>query len=176
MIFGVFLWKKANFYGLETCCSRRLKDSTFKWWKLHLCLLFFVGDMAFFLTGIIKRQNAMEIFNKEQSMERIFDVKVLALGWLSINTTSDLVRSHVHAPTVNNATTKSCYFILKSLLIFRRSADFKLRQSLAQSLILSRINYCNPLLSDAPHYLPISYRRFKMKLFILFMVKWMKMM
>ena len=56
-------------------------------------------------------------------------------------------RSHV------NATTQSCYSILKSSRIFRRSADFKLRRSLAQSLILSRINYCNTILSDAPKYL-----------------------
>jgi len=41
---------------------------------------------------------------------------------------------------------------LKSLRIFKRSADFDLRKSLAQLLILSRINYGNVLLSGAPHY------------------------
>ena len=51
------------------------------------------------------------------------------------------------------ATTKSCYSILKSLRMFKLSADFKLRRSLAHSLILSRINYCNAILSDAPTYL-----------------------
>ena len=47
----------------------------------YISVYFFcVGDIAFFLTGIIKRQNAMvEIFNKEQSMEWMFDVKVLGM-------------------------------------------------------------------------------------------------
>ena len=115
-------------------------------WKIQLSngenyisvYFFFVGDMAFFLTGIIKRQNAMvEIFNKEQSMERIFDVKVLGM---TFNQNNIWPGEKSRQCTVNNATTKSCYSILKSLRIFRRSADFKLRRSLAKSLVQSRIN------------------------------------
>ena len=45
---------------------------------------------------------------------------------------------------------KKLLFNTKSLRIFERSADFKPSRSLAHSLILSRINYCNALLSDAP--------------------------
>ena len=89
-------------------------------------------------------ENAMvEIFNKNQPMERIFDVKVLGMTF----------NQHLTWRNLINATTKSCYSILKFLRIFKRSADFKLRRSLAQSLVLSRINYCNALLSDAPMYL-----------------------
>ena len=92
------------------------------------------------------------------------------LGWLSINTWPG--ECHV------NATTQSCYSILKSLRIFRRSVDFKLRRSLAQSLILSRINYCNAILSDAPQYLLNKLQKIQnAAAAVLFMVdKWMKMM
>lgn len=89
-------------------------------------------------------QNTMvEIFNNDQPIERIGDVKVLGMRFNQHLTW----RNHI------NATTQSCYFTLKSLRLFRRPADFKLRRSLAQSLILSRINYCNVLFSDAPQYL-----------------------
>ena len=85
----------------------------------------------------------VEIFNHDQPIERISDVKVLGVKFNQHLTW----RNHI------NATTQSCYSTLKSLRIFRRSADFKLRRSLAQSLILSRVNYCNVLFSDAPQYL-----------------------
>ena len=114
----------------------------------NLCLNAKKTKVILFSTSQMSRkhnlQNAMvEICNKEQPMERIVEVKVLGMTFNQHLTW----RSHV------NATTQSCYFILKSLRIFRRSADFKLRRSLAQSLILSRINYCNAVLSDAPQYL-----------------------
>ena len=101
-----------------------------------------------FSTSQMSRRHNLEkamvdIFNKNQPMERIFDVQVLGMTFNQHLTW----RNHI------NATTKSCYSILKSLRIFKRSADFKLRRSLAHSLILSRINYCNALLSDAPMYL-----------------------
>ena len=78
-------------------------------------------------------QNVMvEIFNKEQPMEQIFDVKV-----------HELTR----------------------------------RRSLAHSLILSRINYCNVLLSDAPQYPLKKLQKIQTRLPVLFMVdKWMEMM
>ena len=85
----------------------------------------------------------LEILNKEQSMERIFDVKVLGM------TFNQHLKWRNHVITVK----QSCYTILKSQRIFRRSTNFKVRWSLAQSLILSRINYCNVLLTDAPQYL-----------------------
>ena len=114
----------------------------------NLCLNAKKTKVILFSTSQMSRihnlENAMvELFNKEQPMDRIYDVKVLGMT-LNQHLTW---RNHI------NATTQSCYSTLKSLRIFRRSADFKLRRSLAQSLILSRINYCNVLLSDAPQYL-----------------------
>ena len=94
-----------------------------------------------------KRHNlentVVEIRNNGEPIERIADMKVLGVRFNQHLTW----RNHI------NATTQSCYLTLKSLRCFRRSADFKLRRSLAQSLIISRINYCNVLFSDAPQYL-----------------------
>ena len=94
-----------------------------------------------------KRHNlestVVEIRNNGEPIERIADMKVLGVRFNQHLTW----RNHI------NATTQSCYLTLKSLRRFRRSADFKLRRSLAQSLIISRINYCNVLFSDAPQYL-----------------------
>ena len=114
----------------------------------NLCLNAQKTKVILFSTSQMSRrynlQIAMvEIFNKDQPIERIFDVKVLGMTFDQHLTW----RKHI------NATTQSCYSTLKSLRIFRRSADFKLRRSLAQSLILSKINYCNALLSDAPQFL-----------------------
>ena len=94
-----------------------------------------------------KRHNlestVVEIRNNGEPIERIADMKVLGVRFNQHLTW----RNHI------NATTQSCYLTLKSLRRFRRSADFKLRRSLAQSLIISRINYCNVFFSDAPQYL-----------------------
>ena len=114
----------------------------------NLCLNAKKTKVILFSTSQMSRrhslQNAIvEIFNKEQPIERIFEVKVLGMTFNEHLTW----RNHI------NAITQNCYSTLKSLRIFKRSADFKLRRSLAQSLILSRINYCNVLLSDAPQYL-----------------------
>ena len=104
-------------------------------------------------------ENAMmELFNKEQPMERIYDVKVLGMTFNQHLTW----RNHI------NTTTQSCYSTLKSLRIFRRSADFKLRRSLAQSFILSRINYCKDIIATSsfqmlPSTFLKSYRRFKIQ-------------
>ena len=82
-----------------------------------------------------KRHNlestVVEIRNNGEPIERIADMKVLGVRFNQHLTW----RNHI------NATTQSCYLTLKPLRRFRRSADFKLRRSLAQSLIISRINY-----------------------------------
>ena len=116
--------------------------------KKNLCLNSQKTKAILFSTlQMSKRHNLdntmVEIFNHNLPIERISDVKVLGVKF----------NQHLTWRNYINATTQSCYSTLKSLRIFRRSADFKLRQSLAQSLILSRVNYCNVLFSDAPQYL-----------------------
>ena len=93
----------------------------------NLCLNAQKTKVILFSTSQMSRRHNLEnvmveIFNKNQPMERIFDVKVLGMTFNQHLTW----RNHI------NATTKSCYSILKSLRIFKRSADFKLRWSLAQ--------------------------------------------
>ena len=116
--------------------------------KKNLCLNGSKTKVILFSTSQMykrhKLQNEMvRIYSNNQQLENITDVKILGvrfnhhLSW----------RSHI------NSVTQGCYSTLKSLRIFKRSADFDLRKSLAQSLILSRINYGNVLLSGAPHYL-----------------------
>ena len=94
-------------------CSATWKSSTFKI-QLTRCLNVKKTKVFLFSTSQMSQrhnlQNAMvEIFNKEQPMERIFEVKVLGMTFNQHLTW----RSHI------NATTQSCYSILKSLRIFR---------------------------------------------------------
>ena len=80
--------------------------------------------------------------NNEQ-LERDIDVKILGV----------LFNEHLSWKSHVNAITKTCYVTLKTLKVLQRVADFRLRKMLMQSLILSKLNYCNVLLADAPQYL-----------------------
>ena len=52
-----------------------------------------------------------------------------------------------------NSVVKSTYGILRTLKTFKRCTPFKVRKSLAESLVLSRINYCNVVYGQLPLYL-----------------------
>ena len=49
--------------------------------------------------------------------------------------------------------TKASYGILRVLKTFKRFTPFKVRKSLAESLVLSRLNYCNVVFGQLPKYL-----------------------
>ena len=52
-----------------------------------------------------------------------------------------------------NAVVKSTYGVLRILKTFKRFTPFKVRKSLAEALILSRLNYCNVVYGQLPVYL-----------------------
>ena len=52
-----------------------------------------------------------------------------------------------------NSITKSTYGVLRVLKTFKRLTSFTTRKCLAESLVLSRINYCNVVYSQMPNYL-----------------------
>ena len=87
-------------------------------------------------------QVKIDIMSDHQKIERVDSFQILGvcfndhLGW----------KNHI------NVITKKCYSLLKSLKIFKNSANWRLRKTLVESLVLSKINYCNLLLSDAPKY------------------------
>ena len=83
-----------------------------------------------------------QIKSNDSTVERVETFKILGvyfnqhLFW----------RDHV------NALTKSCFATLKSLKLFKGSASWSLRKCLAESLVLSKLNYGIILLADAPKY------------------------
>lgn len=52
-----------------------------------------------------------------------------------------------------NSIIKSGYATLRSLKQFKRFADFKLKKTLAECLVLSKIKYCDAIFCDTPKYL-----------------------
>ena len=47
---------------------------------------------------------------------------------------------------------KSCYFQLKQIRQIRRYLDIDSAKTLVTSFVLSRIDYCNSILANAPKY------------------------
>ena len=52
-----------------------------------------------------------------------------------------------------NMITKSTYGVLRVLKILKRFAQFTTRKCRDESLVVSRINYCNVVYGQMPHYL-----------------------
>ena len=52
---------------------------------------------------------------------------------------------------VNNVV-KSCYSTLRTLRQFKRFAQLNVRKTLAESLVLSKISYCNVVYAQLPNY------------------------
>ena len=52
-----------------------------------------------------------------------------------------------------NNTLQSCYGTLRTLKNFKRFTPFKVRKTLAEALILSKLNYCNVVYGQLPQYM-----------------------
>ena len=52
-----------------------------------------------------------------------------------------------------NNTLQSCYGTLRTLKNFKRFTPFKVRKTLAEALILSKLNYCNVVYGQIPQYM-----------------------
>ena len=114
----------------------------------NLCLNALKTKTILFSTSQLSKAHKLddleiEVNSKNNQLEHLTDVKVLGVYF----------NQHLSWNHHVNTIIKSCYATLKSLKSFRKTADFKLRKSLVQSLILSKIDYCNVLLKDAPKYL-----------------------
>ena len=83
-------------------------------------------------------QQETVITSNNQPVERVETFKVLGIKFNQYLSWKDHVTS----------VTKSCFATLKSLKIFNRTANFNLRKTLAECLILSKLNYGNVLLAD----------------------------
>ena len=68
-----------------------------------------------------------------------------------------------------NIITKSTYGILRVLKSFKRFTPFTTRKCLVESLVLSRINYCNVVCGQMSNYLVNDYSEFRIMLQDLFL-------
>ena len=68
-----------------------------------------------------------------------------------------------------NIITKSTYGILRVLKSFKRFTPFTTRKCLVESLVLSRINYCNVVFGQMSNYLVNDYSEFRIMLQDLFL-------
>ena len=68
-----------------------------------------------------------------------------------------------------NIITKSTYGILRVLKSFKRFTPFTTRKCLVESLVLSRINYCNVVYGQMSNYLVNDYSEFRIMLQDLFL-------
>ena len=68
-----------------------------------------------------------------------------------------------------NIITKSIYGILRVLKSFKRFTPFTTRKCLVESLVLSRINYCNVVYGQMSNYLVNDYSEFRIMLQDLFL-------
>ena len=68
-----------------------------------------------------------------------------------------------------NIITKSIYGILRVVKSFKRFTPFTTRKCLVESLVLSRINYCNVVYGQMSNYLVNDYSEFRIMLQDLFL-------
>ena len=99
--------------------------------------------MAMFSTAQLSRFHNLSdveaiITSNDQPLERVDSFKILGV-WFN---------QHLSWKDHINYVTKSCFATLKSLNLFKRCASLPLRKTLAESLILSKLNYGNVLLGD----------------------------
>ena len=92
------------------------------------------------LSQVHKLDNVnITIHSSGQPLERVKSFKILGvhfnehLGW----------KDHI------NIISKSCFATIRSLKLFKNSASWQIRKSLVESLVLSKMNYCNVLFCDA---------------------------
>ena len=82
------------------------------------------------------------ILSNEQPIERVFEFKLLGVHF------SQNLSWNAHV----NKLMQSCMATLRALKQFKRSANYELRKTLVQSLILSKIDFNNVVFSDASLY------------------------
>ena len=132
-----------------TIVSMQRELDTINQWAVdsNLALNVKKTKMAMFSTQQLSRVHKLSeydtnITSNDVTVERVETFKLLGihfnqhLSW----------RDHV------NALTKSCFATLKSLKLFKGSTNWSLRKCLAESLVLSKLNYGIILLADAPKY------------------------
>ena len=84
----------------------------------------------------------MNVVSNNQNLERVSSFKILGVKF----------NQHMNWTDHVNMVTKSCFATLKSLKMFKNTANWNIRKTLSESLILSKLRYCCSLLSDAPQY------------------------
>ena len=85
----------------------------------------------------------IKISSNNKNIERVNTIKILGVNFNEHLTWQD----HIKCVLQNGFAT------LKTLKQFKRTADMNLKKSLVQSLVLSKIQYCNVVYSHAPDYL-----------------------
>ena len=113
----------------------------------NLCLNSKKTKMMVFSTRQLSKFHKLDQLNttiksNNQELEQVKSFKILGVHF---NENLDW-KNHI------NIVSKNCYATLKALKQLKNSANWNLRKILVEALVLSKINYCNLLLSDAPKY------------------------
>ena len=87
--------------------------------------------------------NVCEIIQDDNPLERVSDYKLLGV----------IFNEHLDWTNHFQNVTKACYTKLAQLRKIKRFTPYHIRKQLAESLILSKLDYCNSLFPNAPQYL-----------------------
>jgi exonuclease III len=124
-------------------------DSIFQWsTKNNLQLNATKTKLMLFSTKQMSRAHKLEehdiyVTSNNKYIQRVDSFKILGVHFNNHLTWNNHVNSII----------KSGFVTLKTLKQFKRLADFKLKKSLAECLVLSKISYCNTIFSNVPNYL-----------------------
>jgi len=108
-----------------------------------------------------KKTKAMLITTKQMSSKHSLDSVTLGLSISGVNLEREAVSTllGVHLDSnlkwdshINNLL-KSCYGTLRTLRKLKNFTDFKLRKYLVETLILSKVNYCDTVFYPLPKFL-----------------------
>ena len=103
--------------------------------------------MTFFSTSQLSQRHDLssvitDFQSGDQKIEKVNNFKVLGIRF----------NEHLDWTEHINSIARCCYATLRTLKLFKNIASYYQRKTLAEALILSKINYGNILLSDAPKY------------------------
>ena len=140
------LYKSSTFSNIQTTIQTLEKDiSELCSWSENNGLVF-NNDKLKSIVFTSKRNNTDRSFlikSKGKSIEQSHTAKLLGVTF----------DHHLTWHEQINVVTRSTYNVLRILKTFKRFTLFKTRKCLAESLILSRLNYCNVVYGQLPNYL-----------------------
>ena len=133
-----------------TQCSKQMNDDlkAIQNWSHHSNLVFNAAKTKsmLFSTKQLARRHDLNFEIKStngETIERVSSFKLLGIVFVEDMTWNEYVKT----------TTTSAYATLKTLAKLKRYLSFDLRKQLAETLVLSKLDYGNALINNAPMYL-----------------------